>query len=421
MASRLEKYRLKRRAQGQLETLSKLRTRYRHLPPLPPPLPFPAYACHKEQNDLRNFAAGKEKTLHARDDDSQAFYKACAEGAIDRVHHFMSTRRQHEDWSTAAPDLAFALEEASHGFQVDVVKLLLQQKNVALHYRCFRRCNHHPKDLYIHDHDVPARVSSQSIFTSGRPELLDLLKVFHKYGGWHPNQLLGPLQNGKGPPFHQPVQEVALHYPRCLQDVDILCFLLSVGADPTIARERHCEEWFENHNSPVTRLSGDILQLAINFGSAESVDMLIGHGARLDLAPSLHSLARRSTGTPAEQYTKRLPKTMNVSKRTPDAAYPTLSNRFEMAEHLLSRGEDIDGVRNVYQIVAQYSQFPLPGTFRATPFSHAKGCRDWMFARWLLQHGAKSSTSVSPDRGQYPYVYGIPHSNETSIRELESS
>lgn len=92
------------------------------------------------------------------------------------------------------------------------------------------------------------------------------------------------------------LQEVALHFPRCLQDTEILKLLLGVGADLTIARYKCDVSSFEFNleEAPVHRKSGDILQMAVNVGTSETVDILLSHGAKLEYGTPLHSLVRRS-------------------------------------------------------------------------------------------------------------------------------
>lgn len=36
---------------------------------------------------------------------------------------------------------------------------------------------------------------------------------------------------------------------------------------------------------------------------------------------------------------------------------------------------------------------PFGGGFKATPLSHAAGCRDWAFVEWLLENGANPEAS----------------------------
>ncbi|KAF6805545.1 ankyrin repeat protein [Colletotrichum sojae] len=258
---------------------------YRHLPPLPPQLPHPLY----EMQDPPGYR---------KDDASRAFYKSCAEGNLDLVR-------------IGVPEP---------------------------HYRCFRRGieNHHDDlagNIKFYSH-TPAYLSSdsvsESIFTSGSRELLPLLRVLVD-SGWHPNQLLGPTQRGKRRPFNLPCQEVGLHYPRCILDTEILRFLLDAGADPTTGREVNRDFAFGIVNRPVRRLKGHILEMAVNLGAAEAVDLLVSHGARPEHGVTLHSLIRRRPDPAAakvmdEEYREEL------CEETPWLEYPTLFSRFAIAQ-----------------------------------------------------------------------------------------
>lgn len=300
---------------------------YRHLLPLPPQLPPPLYEM-------------LDPSGYRKDDASRAFYKSCAEGDLDRVRMFVAA------FAPTAADLSFALEEACQNLRPEVMRFLMRQPEAQLHYRCFRRCTYYHQDDLIEKFDGRKSYSlSESIFTSGSRELLPLLRVLVE-SGWHPNQLLGPPQRGKRPPRHLPCQEVALHYPRCILDTDILRFLLDAGADPTIGREVNSDPGFGLIDLPVQRLKGHILEMAANLGAAEAVDLLMSHGASPDHDVTLHSLVRRKPD-PAdakvmdEEYREKL------CKETPWLEYPTLSNRLVMAQQLIDLGGDINRVTNV--------------------------------------------------------------------------
>ncbi|KAF6828496.1 hypothetical protein CPLU01_08478 [Colletotrichum plurivorum] len=370
---------------------------YRHLPPLPPQLPHPLY----EMQDPPGYR---------KDDASRAFYKSCAEGNLDLVRMFVAAL------APTGADLSFALEEACQNFQPEVVRFLMRQPEAQLHYRCFRRCieNHHDDlagNIKFYSH-TPAYLSSdsvsESIFTSGSRELLPLLRVLVD-SGWHPNQLLGPTQKGKRRPFNLPCQEVALHYPRCILDTEILRFLLDAGADPTIGREVNRDFAFGIINLPVQRLKGHILEMAVNLGAAEAVDLLVSHGARPEHGVTLHSLIRRRPDPAAvkvmdEEYREEL------CRETPWLEYPTLSNRFAIAQQLLDLGEDINRVDNVFRLMGRYVRMPCLSQ-ETTPLLHARDSMDWEFVRWLLEHGA--DPAIRPrDAGldsQRRYSIGTEH------------
>ncbi|KAF9875438.1 hypothetical protein CkaCkLH20_07258 [Colletotrichum karsti] len=269
---------------GVRRRLQELEVEYQDLPPLPPQLPSPLYVMQ----DVPGY----------RDDDSSmSFYRSCAESDLDRVRTFV-------DHSTPTPaDLSFALPIEF------------------------------PED------------ESQSIFTSGSPQLLNLLKTLVDFG-WHPNQLLGPLQRGIRLPLCLARQEVALHHPRCILDIDILRFLLDAGADPTIGRDLLGDIMFSFSEQPVQRLKRHILEMAANLGATEAVTLLVSHGAKPEFGMPLHGLAWRrpdpaTTVVMDEELFKRL------CQEPPELEYPNLSRRFSMAQHLIALGEDINRVANV--------------------------------------------------------------------------
>ncbi|KAL0937813.1 uncharacterized protein CTRU02_207544 [Colletotrichum truncatum] len=353
------------------EKLQQVEMKYKHLPTLPPQLPSPRYVMQ-----------GGDAPGYHDDDASMSFYKSCAEGDLNRVRTFV-------DQSAPTPaDLSYALEEACQNLQLEVVRFLLRQPEAELHYRCFRRCVEFPDDE--NTYKLTDMSSSQSIFRSGSPELLNLLKILVDFG-WHPNQLLGPLQSSQRLPYHPWSQEVALHYPRCILDMDILRFLLDVGADPTIARDIIGDPYFDVAEQPVQRLEGHILELAVNLGAKEAVTLLVSHGAKLEHGIPLHSLARRRPDPAAikvmdEEYLKEL------YTEIPDMKYPTLSTRLDMAQHLIALGDDINKVANVYRLIRRWIQMPVK-LHEATALSQAKNSMDWDFVRWLLENGADPAAS----------------------------
>jgi hypothetical protein len=134
------------------------------------------------------------------------------------------------------------------------------------------------------------------------------------------------------------LQEVALHYPRCLKDMSILRMLLDAGADPTIARERGLQTTVPLAEVPIIRLKGHIVQTAVNVSMPESVDLLLAHGASFDSTTLLHSLARCTN----KSRQKRHP------SLTPEAFYPLDAGpRLTMAQYLLNLGEDINAWKNM--------------------------------------------------------------------------
>lgn len=297
---------------------------YQHLPALPRPLPYPAY-----------WPSGQEAPSYSTDQDAVSFYTACAQGNLDACRTVVERRR------LSSADLSFGLEEATHNFRVEVTRFLLKVVDVQLHFRCFRRNLNHPHDLV---EERPSESwfteegTEQHILATERPELYSLLLVFLDDGGWHPNQLLGPIQKGKLPHMFRPLQEVALHYPRCLKDLSILRLLLNAGADPTIARERGLPDAFTMAEMPTIRLQGHILETAVNVSTPEAVDLLLAHGASPDSATLLHSLARC---TDKSRQRKHPP-------LTPEAFYPLdTAPRLVMAQHLLNLGEDINAWKNL--------------------------------------------------------------------------
>ncbi|CCF32766.1 hypothetical protein CH063_05087 [Colletotrichum higginsianum] len=370
----LEEQRAANRIAKVRERLQHIELKYQNLPPLPPQVPPPQYVMQ-----------GDDTSGYHNDNASRSFYRYCAEGDLDRVRTFV------DHLAPTPADLSYALEEACQNLQLEVVRFLLRQSETQLHYRCFRRCIEFPEDELIEKFDGrPSTSSSQSIFTSGSPELLNLLRIFVDFG-WHPNQLLGPLQRGKRPPHYPPSQEVALHYPRCILDTDILLFLLDAGADPTIARDIIGDPYFSVIEQPVQRLKGHILEMAVNLGATEAVTLLISRGAKLEYGIPLHSLARRRPHPAAikvmdETFLKEL------CKETPELEYPTLSTRLAMAQHLIALGEDINRVANVYRLIGPWVTMPIR-LHEATALSHSKNSMDWDFVRWLLENGADPAAS----------------------------
>ena len=285
--------------------------KYAHLPPLPPGVRAPVYMV-------------QGAPAYARDAASRGFYAACAQGRIDEVRDVVARSRPPPS------DLQYGLEEASHSFQVKVVRYLIEEQNVELHTRVFRRRNY-TRVIPLKERPPP---SSQCIFASDSPELIELLKVFLD-NGWHPNQLLSPVVETEGP-CRRVLQDVALHYSRCLWDTPVLELLLRAGADPTIARDKDLVPYFEwePEKTPTQRMSGDILALALHVGTTETIDLLLAHGAKVEYGSPLHSLVQRENSEHSEV----------------PIPYPLrdLDARCRMGDHLLELGVDINEVKNVY-------------------------------------------------------------------------
>jgi hypothetical protein len=265
------------------------------------------------------------------------------------VREHLETKSQLSDAS-----LAYALEEACQNFQLEIVELLLTKTEAKLHFRCFRRCIKYKEyDLANSFGEWPSIAEYQSIFTSGSLKLLPLLKILQKFGSWHPNQVLGPLQRGKetDQPRCMPRQEVALHYPRCVLDLDMLNFLLDSGADASIARYLYPTTLSKDDNLgddyTVQRDRGDVLEMAVNCGAKkEAIAMLIERGNAKLNDTSLHSLVRRKSF--AERVVAADEAYMQVAwKKDMEMKWPDLSTRFETAAYLIELGEDIDGETNV--------------------------------------------------------------------------
>lgn len=325
------------------EYVNALNKRRGQLAPLPAPVPRPAYDF--------------EPRVKSEDESELAdFFRACASGDEDACRRFITKE------SPSQPELAFALEEASFHFQIPVVKFLLQ--HTPLHFRCFRRSEQHPDDLATNEYkQEPVTCVSQSVFSSGSSKLLPLLEIFLEHG-WHPNQVIGPLQENRPTRlFSGAVHEVALHYPRCIADTAILKLLLEAGADPTIARE---QSMGDQHNMlrlerPVRRLDGFSLDKAINVGTPEAVDLILAHGASVEMGLGLYTLAPpyRSDGSlcllsELQQHmngklSKPWEEHKEVALQLPESPFPEipLEARLAMASHLLSRGADINQLRNM--------------------------------------------------------------------------
>lgn len=417
-----------KQAAGKREAVEQIEAQYAHLPPLPPRLATPLYAQQPNQPG------------YSTDDFLMALYEACAEGDLAAVCAFA----EESNPGPTPADLSYALEEACQNLQPEVVRFLLTQPEVKLHSRCFRRCIEHPDDDLITHFDQPRRRGSsvsQSIFTSGSPNLLALLRVLRD-AGWHPNQLIGPPQRGKRPPLFRPCQEVALHYPRCILDEEVLQFLLDAGADPTIARELHPVLWLESvTEQPTRRLSGDILEMAVNIARPLVAARLISHGAKPEYGIPLHSLVRRRPDPATFDAVPMNQDFINQLYRSPpELEYPTLNTRYATASQLIDAGEDINRVANVYVISGlsdsrlytghvltwQY-RYDLPEVgpwaamptleHNATPLSHAKNSLDWGFVSWLLRNGA--DPAADPIETSFPEA-AIIYSNRVTGEELET-
>ncbi|TDZ14688.1 hypothetical protein Cob_v012327 [Colletotrichum orbiculare MAFF 240422] len=383
----LEEERAANDIRGARKRLQELEVKYQHLPPLPPRLPSPLYVT-------------QDVPGYNEDETSKSFYRSCAEGDLEGVRAFVV----HS--SPTPADLSYALEEACQNLQVHVVRFLLRLPETQLHYRCFRRPVEFPEDDILDKFDArPSRTRSQSIFTSGSPQLLDLLRTLVDCG-WHPNQLLGPPQRGVSLPRYLVRQEVALHYPRCILDTEILLFLLDAGADPTIARDLLGDIWFSLPEQPVQRLKGHMLQMAVLLGATEAVTLLVSHGAKPQLGRPLHCLARRNPG-PATTVVMDGELIEKLCKEPPEPEYPNLSTRFDMAHHLIALGADINAVSNVYPLVGQYARMPTRW-HEATALSHAKNSMDWDYVRWLLNNGADPAANPKFTRyAQIIYSIGV--------------
>ncbi|KAK6853086.1 hypothetical protein PG995_009898 [Apiospora arundinis] len=368
------------------EEKRKIEALYTDLPPLPPKAPQPDYLV-------------QEKPIYSQDEASRAFYLACQFGNLQEVRAYI------EDVQPSHADRQYGLEKAAHAFQIEIVRYLMQEQSTKIHTRVFQTYWGDGRAMQsLVDNDSPnimgylgreaqrprkrhtrlatanifasgcskvevtrylSRVFqsslnnadgiAQNIFASGSPKLLQLLQAFLD-NGWHPNQIL------------EPPQEVAIHHVRCVQDTAILKLLLDHGADPTISRLRPVSLVFQRRpaRAPVTRKTGDVLDMASKVGSTEAVDLLLAHGAIFEYGRPLHCLIEYQ----------------------PQAGAPVDASRFEMAEHLVRIGEDINGSRDMSDAVRPHSIIPIGGDFHATPLSHAVGCRDWDFVEWLLENGA---------------------------------
>jgi hypothetical protein len=273
------------------EERRRIETQYLDLPPLPPRIPQPEYLV------------GGQKT-YSKDDASTRFFSDCEMGRLPRVCDFA------EAISPSQGDLQFGLEKAAQGFHIDIVRYLMEQRGAKLHTFVFERMN-------------PMIPWAQNIFSSGNPKLLELISVFLN-NGWHPNQV---WKSGR---FHS---NVALHYPNCLRNVSILRLLLQHGADPTISRHAPsslCFHYFPQE-APVLRKSGDVLEMAAKNGTREAIDLLLAYGVKLEYAKVLHILISKSPTVNLGQLPTR----------------PVDPGRYETAKHLLSLGEDINGIKDV--------------------------------------------------------------------------
>ncbi|KAI1878956.1 hypothetical protein JX265_003133 [Neoarthrinium moseri] len=297
---------------------------YADLPVLPPKLPAPDYLVDGQ-------------ITYSKDNASLEFYAACVHGDLDKVRSYT------ESSSRPQADLQYGLEKAAHGFHVEVVCHFMREQSTKLHTRVF---------------ETEDKTHSQglNIFLYGSPKLFELLRELLD-NGWHPNQVLGTAP-----------QKVALHYPCCIKDLSILQLLLQHGADPSISRHPYPSPAFLHfpHEAPLARKCGEVLNMAASTGSTEAIDLLLSYGAKLEYGSPLHRLA-------------------GYSYAADDSGQ---ASRYAMADHLINVGDDINGLRNVGDVVKPYSIIPFGGSFQTTPLSHATALGDWAFVEWLLEKGA---------------------------------
>ncbi|KAK7927316.1 hypothetical protein PG985_004314 [Apiospora marii] len=369
----------------QEEEIRRIEALYADLPPLPPEVPQPDYLI-------------QDQPRYSQDKGSLAFYSACTSGDLPQVCDYIDIAQPSH------ADRQYGLEKAAHAFQIRIVRYLMQNQGTKIHTLVFQihKNNDHPVqslfgnnsvingylwgetrrwpkdnvrlavtnifasgcsraecthylDALFHTGANKSCGTARTIFDSGSPKLLSLLQVFLD-NGWHPNQILGPPQ------------EVALHHVQCVRDTRILKLLLDHGADPTIARKGPRSMVFLRHpwKAPVQRKIGDVLDMAAKVASTEAIDLLLAHGAKFEYGRALQCLVefRLLAGAAVD------------------------STRFEMAEHLIQNGEDINGHRDVYDAIQPHSVMTVGIGFKATPLSHAKGSQDWGFVQWLLEKGA---------------------------------
>lgn len=297
-------------------------------PPAPTELPEPSYLSSEHEPHANNEVLAR------------TFYVACAAGDLDQVRECVEGLSA--TMGTCSPELEYGLEEASQNLQIKVVRFLLQDVGVRLHCRCF--CRDSPQTVNG-DGSSPAESATQSIFTSNSDELPDLLRAFLA-SGWDSNLLVQPLRVGSH------IQTAALHYPRCVQDHQILGLLLSNGADPSMSRQRvePVPRLLPDEVVPVEKGDGRILEIGINWGTPRTVDLLLSHGARLADARSLHSLVRRYAPFALGRRRMSQPEShQSAGIATPGTSYPFPSDatRLEMAQHLFSLGADVNQVKDV--------------------------------------------------------------------------
>lgn len=105
------------------ESRREVLARYADLPSLPPKLLGPEYLV-------------EGAPIYKRDKKSRAFYSACAQGDMAFLRDLIGNS------APSHADLQYGLEEASHGFQVDVVRYLMREHGVKLPFHCFHRRNY---------------------------------------------------------------------------------------------------------------------------------------------------------------------------------------------------------------------------------------------------------------------------------------
>ncbi|OIW26973.1 hypothetical protein CONLIGDRAFT_672417 [Coniochaeta ligniaria NRRL 30616] len=394
-----------------------------HRPKSPPPVPAGSERMPNKEDEIKGMKPKDEllvtlppripdpdylvddALVYSFDDESQAFYLACAEGKLQRVRDFV------EDSARPRGDLQFGLEEAAHAFQLDVVRYLMQEHDVGLHTGVFEH--------------LERRASSptNNIFDHNDPRMLDLLRIFLD-NGWSPNQAwTSPAYLWQGHDLNKKLrwQNVALHFPQCVRDMRILRLLLEHGAYPDISPYTLPPFAFiqPEYQSP-GRGSGYTLEVAVRVGTPETVDLLLAHGARIEDARPLRLLIRWPSAPPPndgqDAGARQLSPSPSAAAAAPDSA------RFQFANHLVRRGVDVNALGNAYPLVSGTCSFANPGFIMATPLSLAVGVRDWDFVEWLLENGADAEAhrqAFTPTYDCRVYGHHAPDAAEEARSRFE--
>ncbi|KAM0081756.1 hypothetical protein ACKRZS_006083 [Fusarium odoratissimum] len=230
-------------ARGPLRLMIDCYFEHLNLVPLPPPLP----AC--------SYWLAHTRAENCKREQVRPFMVACDKGLLDHVKAWTQDGERLE--ALQQMGLQDGLVFAARANQIEVIRYLLGERWTSLNGEVVR--------------EACANLS------------LPLFELCVQHG-YHPNQQI-PSRDG--------YFGVAIH--RCVQDVDITCFLLEHGADPDLApfQTGRTRGWGEKATPPMDRTSGLALDLAVEKSPMAVVEMLLEHGAHPEYSRPLHGAIKR--------------------------------------------------------------------------------------------------------------------------------